>query len=107
MIGSGCLVLAMASPLDAVLPANDCSTAAECQSGAAETLGHPIRGLAPIAVGAVVDDMAAVFDEQQLHRPLCRGRAALGLLIGNQSIALSVPGQQRTADVRHCGLQRP
>src|SRR5258708_28855355 len=99
MIGSGCLVLAMASPLDAVLPANDCSTAAECQSGAAETLGHPIRGLAPIAVGAVVDDMAAVVDEQQLHRPLGLGREALGLLIGNQSIELAGHDQPLPGDV--------
>ena len=61
------------------LPAHPRLTPGLLLRGHAELLRHPVGGLRALAVGAVVGDVVAVLDDQELDRPGHLAREPLGV----------------------------
>src|SRR5258706_2611047 len=71
-----------------------------------EVRGHRVGGAQPVAVGPVVGDVIAVFDDQELHRPGDLGGDPLRILPRDQAILLAGDEEERAFDLLRRVLQR-
>src|SRR5215467_547562 len=72
----------------------------------AQPFRHPIGALRTPIIGAIVGDVAAVWDHQKFHRTFSFSRKVFGILPGYDAILLSGYDEQRAGDAACNSLKR-
>src|SRR5262245_4471216 len=71
-----------------------------------QLLRHPVGGGGPPAVGAVVGDVIAVLDDQELDRAFHLARQAVGILTRDDAVEPPVHDEGRASDALRDALER-